>query len=145
MLKRLFVGILFVASGSAAQPSPEPRAFVCTFDDGAYDEYDGVWRTTPSTSFMDFTLAALDEQRGTAEFVGNLGAVPVAFIRGFSSRSFIEVTAAGVVNLITIFDTEFFTLEGTRFPAVYSRHVAYELGDFFPSHWRGVSVAGGRP
>jgi hypothetical protein len=82
---------------------------------------------------MEFTFAALDATKGTAQFIGNVGASLVAFSRGVRTWNFLEVTETGNMMTTTVFES----VDGRSFPAVHSRHTSLSNGPL-PSHSRGV-------
>ena len=135
MFRFLSCAVLLLMS-LAPGTAQEVKAFVCRFNEGVSATYEGRWRQAGTSSVMEFTFAALDATKGTAQFIGNVGASQVAFSRGAHTWNFLEVTDTGNMMTTTIFESA----DGGSFPVVHSRHTA--LGNApLPSQSRGVCAA----
>jgi hypothetical protein len=124
-------------ASTAGVLAAEPRAFVCNFLQGTIAEYEHAWTARPTTDRLDFTYASFDRERGTAEFIGNVGATSVLFWKGAWTWNFVEITDSGNAMMTTVFSSS----DGQRHPAVHSRHTALAGDVAIPSHYRGICVA----
>jgi hypothetical protein len=132
LLTSTLVALALEVTQAAAQ---EPRAFVCKVQGGITLEYEGSWRVQPNGETMEFTLAALDVAKGTAQFIGNAGAESVWFLKGNETWNFVEITGSGNVMTTTVYASR----DGRTFPMIHSRHPS--IGGPIPSQNRGVCMA----
>ena len=126
--------LLISLSGAYAA---EPRAFVCKFPQGVIGRYDGRWSAEADAGTMEFTFASLNNQKGSAEIIGNAGASTVRFWKGVWMWNFVEITDAGAVMTTTVFEAS----DGQNYPAVHSRHTSISSGTALPSQYRGMCTA----
>jgi hypothetical protein len=118
--------MLLLSSGICGAAEVElPSALVCSFDEGVFTVFEnGGFKTKQTDGGDHFVIAAIDATAGKAQIVGNAGAANVAMVVGEATATFIERTPMGNINTTTIY----LKLEGTRFPAVESRHVGDAFG-----------------
>jgi hypothetical protein len=92
---------------------------VCKVTEVTNAEYQRAWTIANSKGGgFDFTLAALDENKRQAQFIGNAGAATVHYIKGAGTWNFVEVTGAGHVMTTTVYSGP----DGQEWPMVHSRH-----------------------
>lgn len=130
------VVILFLALfGSTAYG--QSLSFRCKFSDGQVTEFDrGSPRVNRSNDLSDLVFDQVDPIKGTARFIGNLGAGSIQVLSGMGSFHLIEITRHGNVNLTTIFYDSIKNMNQS-IPVVHSRHVNTPSGPF-PSQYLGL-------
>lgn len=111
---------LLIAVHASALAEEIPAAYKCRFTTGFFSALDGGAFETEPAAAIEFTIAAIDAGKGTAQMVGNLGAGPLVVLRGGYTLHFIEQTGTGNINLTTVYTAS--SAEG-GFPAVHSRHI----------------------
>jgi hypothetical protein len=126
----MILGALNIHPDAKAQ---SPAAFVCVFSLGVTSTYSQGWKSERNKDRLEFTFAALDEGKGTAQFIGNAGASTVHFVKGRFTWNFVEVTPAGNITSTTVFAAD----EG-NLPAVHSRHPALAKGNPVVSQYLGT-------
>jgi hypothetical protein len=120
---RLIVALLFLSLATVEATAEQLR---CSFSSGVITDVTNESPETveqPASAPLLMVFERIDGQAGTARVFGNAApeGVPVVYVRGAQSASFIEVTPYGNVNTTTVFDGA-----GTRALAVHSRHFALE-------------------
>ena len=111
---------LVTAVGTSALAKELPSAFKCRFATGYFSAPEGGTFETKPAGKMEFTIAAINADQGSAQMVGNMGATPLAILRGGYTLNFLEQTPVGNINLTTVYTAS--DAEG-RFYAVHSRHI----------------------
>ena len=103
-----------------------PAAFVCEFATGFSSAPEGARFVTSDThDTMSMTYASIDQEGGTAQMIGNVGASDVTLVVGPHAVHFVEVTLAGNLTLTTVNTAA--DPEGRLF-ASHSRHIGTSSG-----------------
>ena len=129
----LLVSLTTVAAVSDAQQErpalvESVRSFRCDFTESVGRRRDTMGRTEPATreTFADLVVDLSDPTRKIARLVGNTGSDTVQMVDGAFMISFVEVTRAGNVAVLSILKKEVASL---RYEGVFSRHLRYSSGD----------------
>jgi hypothetical protein len=121
---KLMTGALFLvalACSAVAEETSTPKAFTCTFTDGASGSYaSGSFKTVPPAPLV-FDIEKIDLEGHTAVLRTGPdgGSGTVRIVRAINANHFLEVAMEGFLNLTTVYDKDAST--GT-YPAVHSRH-----------------------
>jgi hypothetical protein len=114
--------IYSVALASSALAQGQPNALKCSFESGYFTVFEGNVFKSESGGDMAFVIASINLDAGTAQIVANAGASDLILLPGRENMNFIEQTAAGNLNLTTVYTG---TASDGRFLAVHSRHVGH--------------------
>jgi hypothetical protein len=120
--------LVFVVCGNVqADAPPLPGALKCEFDSytsAIAEKADSKIRATVRTEpgIDPLTYADLDAANGSAQLIGNIGASRVTLIATGITWSFVEVTAAGNVNVTQAFLFDEPDAPLGLYRAIHSRH-----------------------
>jgi hypothetical protein len=140
----LLVLILLVIAGALspgrAWAVKLPAAFVCEFSTGVFSTAEGGSFTTSEThETLHLTFASIDQERGTAQLIGNQAAGDVLLFFTQLVVNFVEFTPIGNPTVTTVYTPP--DVEGRRFLASHSRHIGGFSGGPMVSQYLGFCEA----
>jgi hypothetical protein len=109
------------AQEPTAQPTAEPKAYACSFEQGtawSYDDHAFVQKPPAQLKF-EITDIDLDGQSAHLVTEGRKKPGALKIVRAINANHFLEVVNEGFLNLTTVYDKD---LENDLHPAVHSRH-----------------------
>jgi hypothetical protein len=133
MKARVLIAIVALFFGVASSAvAATPKAFECEFQNGVFTVFENGRPKSESGAAMRLIFGSVDIQAGTAQLIGNAGAVDVFLLSGTFGLNFVEMTPVGNVNLTTVY---YGTLPDGRFKAVTSRHVGISEDPMMSQYW----------
>jgi hypothetical protein len=119
--------LLATSSATQSDAPPMPKALRCEFESyssGTADQTAAriTARIKQEPGIDPLMYAALDPAKGTAQFIGNIGAANVTLIATAFTWSLVEVTETGNVNVTQVFLWDEPSADIGSYRAVHSRH-----------------------
>ena len=131
----LGAALLLMQLDCDASAQEGPKAYACTFKDGASFAYEkGAFNGAAAASDLAFEVAAIDMDKQTATLIVGEKHIPLKVVQAISATHFIELAGEGYLNLTTIYSQ---VGNDAAYPAVHSRHFGV-LGQPLVSQYRGV-------
>lgn len=115
-------------------PIPPMLALVCDLSAKHNGVLNPEYESQKAEGTLGLTFSNLDARAGTAQLIGNSGAVTVEFQRLDGQLHFLERTLMGNLTATVVFAPPF---EGAPLPAVHSRHIAVAPGNIVISQYAG--------